>query len=108
MVTATVAFGGLRSASRASLRQMASVFQQYPNTTLSIQGHTDSIGTTSYNHRLSVRRADAVAYYLENLGVNSSRMETLGFGESQPRASNSTATGRQENRRVEIHVRANA
>jgi len=99
---------GLRSASRDSLRQMANVFQQYPNTTLSIQGHTDSIGSSSYNHRLSVRRADAVAYYLESLGVNSGRLETLGFGESQPRATNSTASGRQANRRVEIHVRANA
>jgi len=99
---------GLRSASRESLRQMASVFQQYPNTTLSIQGHTDSVGTRSYNQRLSVRRADSVAYYLENLGVNGSRMETLGFGELQPRATNSTASGRQLNRRVEIHVRANA
>jgi outer membrane protein OmpA-like peptidoglycan-associated protein len=97
----------LRSASRDSLRQMASVFQQYPNTTLSVQGHTDSIGSTSYNHRLSVRRADSVADYLETLGVNSSRLETLGYGESQPRATNSTASGRQMNRRVEIHVRAN-
>jgi outer membrane protein OmpA-like peptidoglycan-associated protein len=96
----------LRSASRDSLRQMASVFQQYPNTTISVQGHTDSTGTAAYNQRLSVRRADSVADYLETLGVGSSRLETLGYGESQPRATNSTASGRQSNRRVEIHVRA--
>lgn len=98
----------LRSASRDSLRQMAGVFQQYPNTIISVQGHTDSIGTAAFNQRLSVRRADVVGDYLETLGVNNSRIETLGFGESQPRATNSTATGRQENRRVEIHVRAAA
>jgi outer membrane protein OmpA-like peptidoglycan-associated protein len=99
---------GLRPASRDSLRQMADVFQKYPDTTISVQGYTDSIGSAAYNKRLSVRRADAVADYLENLGVRSSRLETLGFGKSQPRATNSTAEGRQLNRRVELHVRANA
>lgn len=98
----------LRPASRDALRQMASVFQQYPNTTLVIEGFTDSIGTASYNQRLSVRRADAVADYLERIGVNTGRMQTLGFGENQPVATNNTAEGRQQNRRVEIHVRANA
>ena len=98
----------LRSASRASIREMASVFDKYPNTIISVQGHTDSIGTASYNQRLSVRRADAVGDYLQTLGVNNNRIETLGFGESQPKASNSTASGRQENRRVEIHIKAAA
>jgi len=97
----------LRPASRDALRQMASVFQQYPNTTLQIEGFTDSIGTQAYNQRLSVRRADAVADYLGSIGVNEGRMQTLGFGENQPVASNNTASGRQQNRRVEIHVRAN-
>ena len=97
----------LRPASRDALRQMASVFQQYPNTTLSIEGFTDSIGTAAYNQRLSVRRADSVADYLEQVGVSGARMQTLGFGENQPVATNSTAAGRQQNRRVEIHVRAN-
>jgi outer membrane protein OmpA-like peptidoglycan-associated protein len=96
----------LRAASRQSLREMADVFQKYPNTILSIQGHADAIGSARYNTRLSVRRADSVADYLQNLGVSNSRLETLGFGESRPRASNSTASGRQQNRRVEIHVQA--
>ena len=98
----------LRPESRDALRQMAGVFQQYPNTTLQVEGFTDSIGTASYNQRLSVRRADSVADYLETLGVSGGRLQTLGFGESQPVSTNSTAAGRQQNRRVEIHVRANA
>jgi outer membrane protein OmpA-like peptidoglycan-associated protein len=98
----------LRSASRTSLREMADVFDKYPNSIISVQGHTDSVGTAAYNQKLSVRRADSVADYLQTLGVNSSRLETLGYGESQPKASNSTASGRQENRRVEIHVKATA
>ena len=98
---------GLRQASRDSLREMADVFQKYPSTTISVQGHTDSIGSAAYNQRLSERRAQAVANYLENLGVRSSRLETIGYGKSQPRATNSTAEGRQLNRRVEIKIRAN-
>jgi len=98
----------LRPASRDSLRDMANVFQKYADTTLYVEGHTDSIGSASYNKRLSLRRADSVANYLEELGVRSGRVNTYGYGKSQPRATNSTAAGRQLNRRVEIHVRANA
>jgi len=99
---------GLRPASRTSLREMANVFQKYPNTTIEVAGHTDSIGSAAYNQRLSDRRAEAVATYLDNLGVNGSRIDAVGYGKSQPRATNSTAAGRQLNRRVEIHVRANS
>ena len=98
----------LRSESRDALRQMADVFQRYPNSTLMVEGFTDSIGSNWYNQRLSVRRADSVENYLETVGVNGGRMETLGFGKNQPRASNRTAAGRQLNRRVEIHVKATA
>ena len=98
---------GLRSASRTSLREMADVFNRYPNTTIAVQGYTDSIGTAAYNERLSERRASSVSNYLEDLGVRSGRMQTIGYGESHPRASNSTASGRQLNRRVEIHIHAN-
>lgn len=97
----------LRSGSKDSLREMAGVFEKYPNTQISIQGHTDSVGSASYNERLSERRAASVERYLENIGVSRSRLEAMGYGESQPRASNSTARGRQQNRRVEIHIRAN-
>lgn len=97
----------LRSSAQQSLRDMASVFDKYGNTTISVQGYTDSIGSAGYNQRLSVRRADRVASYLESLGTRSGRLETVGYGESQPRSTNATASGRQANRRVEIHVRAN-
>ena len=98
----------LRSASRESLQEMADVFQRYQDTTIVVEGHADSTGSAAYNQRLSVRRATAVAGYLEDLGVRSSRIDAVGRGESEPRASNNTAAGRQRNRRVEIHVRANA
>lgn len=99
---------GLRSASRDALQEMAGVFEKYPNTTIEVDGHTDSTGTAAYNQRLSERRANSVANYLTQLGVRSSRLDAVGLGESQPRATNGTASGRQLNRRVEIHVRANA
>jgi outer membrane protein OmpA-like peptidoglycan-associated protein len=98
----------LRPASRSSLREMANVFENYPNTTIAVQGYTDSVGSTSYNQGLSERRADSVSGYLQSLGVNGSRLDAVGYGKSSPRASNSTASGRQLNRRVELHVRANA
>ncbi len=98
----------LRSASRSALQEMADVFQRYPDTTIVVEGHADSTGSASYNKRLSNRRANSVERYLEDLGVRSSRIDAIGYGESRPRASNATASGRQLNRRVEIHVRANA
>lgn len=97
----------LRSASRESLREMANVFDKYPDTRIVVAGYTDSIGSAAYNERLSERRADSVTRYLENLGVRGSRLEPIGYGKSHPRASNATASGRQQNRRVEIHIRAN-
>lgn len=99
---------GLRSASRAALRDMAGVFEQYPNTTIAVQGYTDSTGSAAYNERLSERRADSVAGYIESLGVRDSRIDTIGYGESRARATNNTPSGRQLNRRVEIYIRANA
>lgn len=98
----------LRSASRSALQEMAEVFQNYPDTTIVVEGHADSTGSASYNKRLSERRAASVERYLQNLGVRGSRIDAIGYGESQPRASNATASGRQLNRRVEINVRANA
>ena len=98
----------LRSASRSALQEMSEVFQKYDDTTIVVEGHADSTGSTAYNQRLSERRASSVAGYLEDLGVRSSRIDAVGRGESEPRASNNTANGRQLNRRVEIHVRANA
>jgi outer membrane protein OmpA-like peptidoglycan-associated protein len=97
----------LRSASRDELREMADVFNKYNDTTIVVQGHTDSTGSNAHNQRLSERRANSVSNYLENLGVRGSRIDAYGYGESKPRASNGSASGRQQNRRVEIYVRAN-
>jgi outer membrane protein OmpA-like peptidoglycan-associated protein len=98
----------LRSATRSALQEMAEVFQRYQDTTIVVEGHADSTGSAAYNQRLSTRRANSVAGYLEDLGVRGSRIDAVGRGESEPRATNNTAAGRQMNRRVEIHVRANA
>ena len=67
-------------------------------------GHTDAIGTDSYNQRLSVRRAEAVKAYLVSKGIEKNRVYTEGKGEKQPVADNKTAEGRAKNRRVEIEV----
>jgi outer membrane protein OmpA-like peptidoglycan-associated protein len=98
----------LRGASKDAINQMADVFQKYPDTTIRVEGFTDSVGSAAYNQRLSERRANSVERYLESMGVRNSRIDAIGYGESQPKASNSTASGRQLNRRVEIHIKANA
>jgi outer membrane protein OmpA-like peptidoglycan-associated protein len=98
----------LRGASKDAINQMADVFQKYPDTTIRVEGFTDSVGSAAYNQRLSERRASSVERYLETMGVRSSRIDAIGYGETQPKASNSTASGRQLNRRVEIHIKANA
>ena len=75
---------------------------EQPNVRISVEGHTDAIGSDAYNQRLSERRAQAVVDYLAAGGVARSRMTARGFGESRPVASNDTADGRAQNRRVEF------
>ena len=96
----------LRSTSRDTLREIASVFNRYTDTSVIVEGHADSTGDTSHNQNLSERRAEAVSSYLVDQGVARSRISARGVGESSPRATNDTAEGRQLNRRVEIRVRA--
>jgi OOP family OmpA-OmpF porin len=69
-----------------------------------VEGHTDSVGTDSYNQQLSEKRANSVRDYLVSQGISSSRIETRGYGESQPVADNESAIGRAKNRRVEIKI----
>jgi outer membrane protein OmpA-like peptidoglycan-associated protein len=71
---------------------------------LEVEGHTDSVGSDDYNMTLSQNRANAVRDYLIQKGINSSSISSRGFGESQPVAENSTSSGRQQNRRVELVV----
>lgn len=79
--------------------------QSYPNTRVEVIGHTDSVGADAYNLDLSQRRANAVAGILRAGGVAPSRIVAVGRGETMPVASNDTAAGRQQNRRVEIIIR---
>lgn len=89
---------------RSTLDQVASTLAEYNQTYIDVYGHTDSDGSDAYNQTLSERRAQSVAAYLETRGVQAARVATRGFGETQPVASNTTAEGKAENRRVEIRV----
>ena len=96
----------LRSESRTTLRDLANNFRQYPDELISVEGHTDSTGTTEHNQMLSQNRAGSVRTYLVDQGVPSNKIDAIGYGETRPKASNDTPEGRQLNRRVEIHIRA--
>ena len=89
---------------RNTLDQVAATLTQYEKTYVDVMGHTDSTGSDTYNQTLSERRASAVADYLSIRGVQSARLATRGYGESQPKASNLDETGRAANRRVEIRL----
>jgi len=89
---------------RPTLDKVADVLDRYNQTYVDVYGHTDSTGSDAYNQALSERRADAVASYLTMRGVESARLEALGYGETQPIASNDTVEGRAQNRRVEIKI----
>ena len=86
------------------LNSVAKVFNEYEKTYVDIYGHTDSVGDASYNMSLSQRRADAVFRYLQTREVLPQRILTHGMGEDYPIASNDTAQGRSQNRRVEIKL----
>lgn len=97
----------LTSSAKANLDKLAEVLKNNPDTNINIYGHTDSKGTEAYNQSLSERRAASVRSYLISKGVASSRMITMGVGESEPIATNDTDAGRAENRRVEFAITAN-
>jgi len=82
--------------------RLSQFLQNHPDIKVRIEGHTDSIGSDSYNQALSQRRAEAVATALETRGVPATRIEAVGRGKSAPVAGNDTSAGRQQNRRVEI------
>jgi outer membrane protein OmpA-like peptidoglycan-associated protein len=96
----------LDGSSRASLDQMAGVINEYRKTAVVVQGHTDATGSEEHNQGLSERRAGAVRNVLIGNGVEPSRVTALGYGETSPRASNDTPSGRQLNRRVDVMLRA--
>ena len=89
-----------------NLNNLASSLDKYPGSNLLIVGHTDAVGSDDYNQTLSERRARSTAVYLANRGVNSSRLQTVGRGETEPVATNDAEDGRAKNRRVEVAIYA--
>lgn len=98
----------LKAAGKSELDALVSKIKDH-NTQIeqiTITGHTDSTGASEYNRKLSERRAEAVKVYLVSKGLNGDRIVTNGAGDAQPVASNKTAAGRAQNRRVEIDIKA--
>jgi len=92
------------SAEAALARIKASIIDKYPGARLIIEGHTDDRGSQEYNRTLSARRAQAVAAWLNRHGIESSRLQTVGYGKTKPRVPNTSEANRARNRRVEIVV----
>jgi outer membrane protein OmpA-like peptidoglycan-associated protein len=97
----------VKPAARESLAKAAEVLVKYPDTYVTVEGHTDSTGKAEYNQALSERRARRVHDALVRDGVPASRLGTKGYGESDPVADNETPEGRQANRRVQLEIRPN-
>jgi outer membrane protein OmpA-like peptidoglycan-associated protein len=97
----------LKPASKADLAEFAKVLKEYKDTDLVIEGHTDNVGKKPANQKLSVARAESVIAFLETEGVGRSRLTGRGYADDMPVASNETADGRQQNRRVQIQIAAN-
>lgn len=98
----------LTSEAKTNLNKFITVLKDYPETNIEIQGHTDNVGTESYNKGLSKRRASSVNSYLASNGVKSGRLSTRGFGEAAPAYENSTAENQALNRRVDFLITANS
>ncbi len=99
----------VKEESYSDIKNLADFMNQYPQTNTTVEGHTDSVGTDAYNQKLSERRANAVREVLVNqYGVGSERVGSVGYGESRPVADNATEAGRAVNRRVEAEVEAQA
>ena len=94
----------LKPAARESLAKVAGIFLAYPDLRLEVDGHTDSVGSDAYNQQLSEKRAASVRDYITQQGIPASSVTIQGFGKTQPIASNATAAGRRQNRRVELVV----
>ena len=94
----------LNASATSSLEKLTAFLNRYPDRSAVIEGHTDSNGGDDYNLGLSQRRADSVKGYLTGHGIGSVRLAASGMGESRPLAGNDSATGRQQNRRVEVII----
>jgi outer membrane protein OmpA-like peptidoglycan-associated protein len=94
----------LRPAAREKMAKLAGIVSGHPGLMLAVEGYTDSVGGDDYNQQLSEQRSEAVEQYLTSQGMAASSVTARGFGKSAPVASNDTADGRQQNRRVEIVI----
>lgn len=94
----------IKSAMYPEIERIAKVMNQYPDTSIRVEGYTDTSGSEDLNMRLSQKRAESVKNILVQNGVDAYRMETVGFGENNPRYGNNTEDGRKLNRRVEIKI----
>lgn len=94
----------LRSEAREALAKLTGIVLNYPALQLAIEGYTDSTGSAEFNKTLSEKRAEAVRDYLASQGLDASKLSAQGLGMGNPVADNTTAAGRQKNRRVEIIV----
>lgn len=94
----------LRAEFYQPLNAISKTLKKYNKTLLNVEGHTDSVGSAISNQTLSERRALSVAQYVTGRGVDTLRLRVVGYGESRPIASNSSASGRASNRRVEIAI----
>lgn len=103
-VTFATGSANLDPAFRSTLDNVAATLTEYEKTSVDVLGHTDSTGSDAFNQTLSQQRSSTVANYLSQRGVQPVRLATRGYGESQPRASNTTVEGRASNRRVEIRI----
>ncbi len=97
----------LSPVAQSNLTELAEKLNKYEDTEVLIEGHTDSSGADDYNMNLSKERAKSVSTFLASKGVKNSRMSTVGYGETQPIADNTTADGMSKNRRVEVAIYAN-
>jgi len=94
----------LRPEAREKLAKVAGIVSGHPGLRLDVEGHTDNVGGDDYNQQLSEQRGSAVRDYLTQQGMQATSVSTKGFGKTQPVASNETASGRQQNRRVELVI----
>ena len=93
--------------SKLALDKLQKIFAEYPETNILVEGHTDDVGTDAYNMTLSKKRAVAVTDYLKAAGVNSARIITKWYGETQPKVANDNDADRAQNRRVQFVITAN-
>tara|TARA_R110000796_G_scaffold183498_2_gene299937 strand:+ start:5470 stop:6810 length:1341 start_codon:yes stop_codon:yes gene_type:complete len=94
----------IKAESTSVMVDIISILKEYPNSKFTVEGHTDSVGSEKLNQSLSESRALSVKEFLVDKGIEEFRLSAIGFGESKPIATNATAAGKKQNRRVEINL----